>query len=128
MRFFSIHKISHQSFDLQTHFQFATESGILADFSSLSPEECMENPMWPSNSMPGSVTLKKSNSVLTSVSASSGATSTSSSSSASSSYFKREFPLKSKSKKMAVNRKSAASNNSKISEVYLNEKNSSVNL
>jgi hypothetical protein len=65
-----------------------TESGILADFSSLSPEECLENPLWPSSG----ISLKKSNSILTSVSASSGAsvstTSSSSSSANSTSYGK----------------------------------------
>ncbi|XP_070494733.1 uncharacterized protein Pura isoform X3 [Chironomus tepperi] len=64
--------------------QCSTESGILADFSSLSPEECLENPLWPSSSLTG-ISLKKSNSVLTSVSASSGASVSTTSSSSSSS-------------------------------------------
>ncbi|KAG5679443.1 hypothetical protein PVAND_009009 [Polypedilum vanderplanki] len=62
--------------------QCSTESGILADFSSLSPEECLENPLWPSSS---GISLKKSNSILTSVSASSGASVSTTSSSSSSS-------------------------------------------
>lgn len=97
-----------------------TESGILADFSSLSPEECLENPRWPSSSISG-VSLKKSNSILTSVSTSSGASvsTTSSSSSANSSNY---------GKKESMKKAEKSNSNSSISDVYLNENNVTVHL
>jgi hypothetical protein len=108
-----------------------TESGILADFSSLSPEECLENPMWPSNNnvYNGGVSLKKSNSVLTSVSASSGASvsTSSSSSSATSSYFERKFSLPS-NLKIEGRKKVPTNSASKISEAYLNDNKATVHL
>jgi hypothetical protein len=106
-----------------------TESGILADFSSLSPEECLENPMWPSNSHNGGVSLKKSNSVLTSVSASSGASisTSSSSSSAASNYFERKFSLP-LNLKIEGRKKVPTNSASIISEAYLNDNKATIHL
>ncbi|CRL08309.1 CLUMA_CG021360, isoform A [Clunio marinus] len=118
--------------------QCSTESGILADFSSLSPEECLENPLWPSSAH-SVVSLKKSNSILTSVSASSGASvSTTSSSSSSSTSFGKKISSPStlvttsslKSKKAVENadKKFKSNSNSSISDAYLNENNVTVHL
>lgn len=98
-----------------------TESGILADFSSLSPEECLENPHWPhstsSSASHNGVSLKKSNSILTNSSGTSVSTTSSSSSSSRSTANKSTvYGCKSKTKTLPapIIASTAASSNNKV--------------
>ncbi|CAO1324103.1 unnamed protein product [Diamesa hyperborea] len=109
--------------------QCSMESGILADISSLSPEDCPENPLWPSSS---ATSLKKSNSTLTSVSASSGASLSTTSSTGSSFAFSNSGvkPKLILSPPPSGKRSSTpkSNSNSSISDAYLNEGSVTVHL